>query len=662
VNLDYLQMKNFRQYQDARIEFSQSPTRNFTIIQGVMGAGKTNILNAVTWCLFGDEKHIDKKYKGLPIVNTSALSKCEGKVCEVKVELQIIQSDGKRIRVTRCENWREQNSNLSKISMQHDFSIMRETGRDWVGPIYGDDAQYIVDSLIPPSIEEYFFFDGERMNDYFRENTGKDIKSAVFKISQLELCESLISHLSARRSEYLRLSRGLSSKANDIKMIVETLEKSQESDKERLKELLRDQAEAQRIEKEYSDKLRNSSLERIESLEERRVGLEDDLERIADDIEELEKEKVQFLHKNMPIIFAFDALTKTKSLIEGRKEAGMIPPPVKTVFIDSLLKKGKCICGSDITAKDELSCTRRKRVEAFLRQSELSEMSNDLINCNVQIQAMIDQVKVFPDTSVQLGKRLRELQTLKDTKNTDVEKIKVEISQSNAENIKEWGKERDKYNEKKIKIGNEAAILNSTIGRRDNIIRARTSEFTRELKKEARHNSLVSLMTFCEEGIHAAQEVRDAIMKNVKDEICKKTSEQFLSLIWKKGTYNGVVIDDDYNISVPHVSGREGLGTLSAGERQVCALSFMAALNSVSGFDVPIIIDTPLARISNEPTRSIAENLPNYLPNKQVSLLVTDKEYTPEVKETLSKVVGKTYIINFIEKDYGGLSELVFQS
>jgi DNA sulfur modification protein DndD len=662
MDIDYLQMKNFRQYQNARIEFSRSSTRHFTIIQGVMGAGKTNILNAVTWCLFGSELHIDKKYKGLPIVNTSALSECEGKVCEVQVEMQFVQSDGKRIRITRSEHFREQNGSLSNQSSQHDFSIMRETGRDWVGPIYGEDAQYIVDSLIPPSIEEYFFFDGERMNDYFKENTGKDIKGAVFKISQLELCESLITHLAARKSEYLRIARGLSSKANDIREIVNTLEASQESDKGHLKKLQTDFSEAEKLEREYSEKLRNSSLERIQSIEDRRLSLEEDLERIADEIEDIERDKVQFLHKNMPIIFAYEALRKTKALIEGRKEAGMIPPPVKTVFIDSLLKKGKCICGSDITAKDELSSTRRKRVEAFLKQSELSELSNDLINCNIQIQEMIGQLQGFPERTLQLGKKIRELQTLKDAKNTEIEKIANEIAQSNSENIREWAKERDKYTKKKSDLGGDIAILNNTMERRGNIIRARTSEFTRELKKESKHNSLVQLMDFCDEGMRAAEEVRDTIMKNVKDEICQKTSEQFLSLIWKKGTYKGVEIDDNYNISVPHVSGRDGLGTLSAGERQVCALSFMAALNSVSGFGVLVIIDTPLARISNEPTKSIAENLPNYLPGKQVTLLVTDKEFTPEVKETLSKVVGKTYLINFIEKGYGGLSEVVFQS
>jgi len=661
MDIDYLRMKNFRQYRDAKIEFARSPSRNFTIIEGVMGAGKTNILNALTWCLFGKELHISKKYAGLPTVNTTALSEDDQDTPEVVVEVQFIQSDGKKIRVTRTGHFKEEKESIKSIVSAHDLCIMRETGREWVGPIYGDDAQYIIDSLIPPSIEEYFFFDGERMDDYFKQNTGKDIREAVFKISQLQLCESMIDHLAARKTEYLRQARGLSPKAQERKEMIETLERSQNSDKARLEELQTKFAEAERLEQEFSEKLRGSSLERIQSLEEHRVSLEKDLDRIRDEIEDYESSRVKLLHRYMPTILSYDALLKTKNLIEGRKEAGMIPPPVKTVFIDSLLKKGKCICGSDITAKDEYSSARRKKVEAFLKQSELSEMSNDLIDCNVHIQEMIDQVLAFPDEIIDLGRRLKEAQTIKDEKNEDLTKISMEIAQSNSENIKLWGKERDKYTKEKTNFSVEIGVLQKQMERRGNLVRAHTSEFNRELRKEKKHDSLRRLMDFCEEGVKAAQNIRDSIMRNVKEEVAKKTSQQFLALIWKKETYEGVNIDDNYNISVPHVSGREALGTLSAGERQVCALSFMSALNSVSGFDVPIVIDTPLARISTGPTKSIAENLPSYLPGKQVTLLVTDKEYTSDVRDALSKVVGKTYMINFIEKGYGGLAEVELQ-
>ena len=76
----------------------------------------------------------------------------------------------------------------------------------------------------------------------------------------------------------------------------------------------------------------------------------------------------------------------------------------------------------------------------------------------------------------------------------------------------------------------------------------------------------------------------------------------------------------------------------------------MAALNNVSGFDIPIIIDTPLGRISKEPKKNIAKNLPNYLKNKQVVLLVTEEEYTQDVRDALIGKVGNEYRIYFDEK------------
>jgi len=361
----------------------------------------------------------------------------------------------------------------------------------------------------------------------------------------------------------------------------------------------------------------------------------------------------------MPVIFCYEPLLKTKSLIEGRRESGLIPPLYQKIFIENLLKKGKCICDSDITEKDEYSSARRKRVKTYLEVDQLSHKSSQLIETNIIIQKMMDSVVSFSEEIVGLSKKLKKVHESREEKDKKLKRISQEISQSNVENIRSWETQREKYAREKEQLVGEIAKKRHQIERRGNIIRACTSKLKKELKKEERHASLLHVLGFCDEGIKSAQEVKDAIMKKVKEEIEKRTSQQFLSLIWKKDTYKGVCIDADYNISVPHVSGREGLGTLSAGERQVCALSFMAALNSVSGFEVPIIIDTPLARISTEPSRNIARKLPDYLQGKQVVLLVTEKEYSSEVKEELRRCVGKAYIINVSERERGNLAEVV---
>lgn len=659
MEIDYVHMKNFRQYLDVKIDFARSRPKNFTIIQGANGAGKTNLLNAITWCLFGDEYHIDSKYKGLPIVNTTAIEESKGEPIKVMVEIQFVQSNGKRIRIIREACFKEVGGKLSEVFLPHPPPcLMRQTERDWDGPTYGSDAQFFINNLIPPSVEEYFFFDGERMDHYFREKTGKDIRGAVFQISQLELFETLIEHLTRRKNEFLKMTRGLSSKAEETRDMIDVQTRSFDVDKEQLEELMKKKDEAELLEREFSEKLKSSSLEHIKHLEEQRVTLENDLSRAQDEIEDIEGTKLRLLHRCMPIILTHNALLKTKILIDGRREAGLIPPLYQAIFIKNLLKKGKCLCGSDITEKDEYSTSRRKKVEAYLEESELSDMSNELIESNIRIQEMIESVVSFPEEVVSIGKKLKKFQEVKTEKNEALGKISQEIKQSNVENIKHWEEQKQKYAQEKDQLKVQIALKQNQIERRQNMIRAYNSELKQELKKEAKHNSLLKLLAFCDEGVKCADEVKETIMKKTKEDVEKRACEQFLALIWKKETYKGLVIDDDYNISVPHISGREGLGTLSAGERQVCALSFMAALNSVSGFEVPIIIDTPLARISSEPRRNIAKNLPNYLEGTQVALLVTEEEYTPEVEKALSEKVGKAYIINFLEKGIGKMAEV----
>jgi len=472
------------------------------------------------------------------------------------------------------------------------------------------------------------------------------------------LFEKLIDHLTRRRNDSLKKARDLGDEAESIRQMIELQTRSLGSDKDILEELKAKKIEAEQNERIYSDKLKGSSLERIQVLEERRVDLEDEISRIQDEIEEIERERLQTLHKYMPMIFSHNALLKTEKLIDGRRESGLIPPLYQTIFIENLLRKGKCICGSDITGKDEFSFGRRKKVEAYLEIGKLSDMSDGLVEINIRVKEMLENMKNFPKTEINLSKRLLSLQEAKLERNEKIKKISQEIEQSNVENIRLWEKERQKYSREVDQLKIKIALQEKQVEKRNNIIRANNIKLNQELKKRKKHGQLLKKLAFCDEGIMCADETRDSIMKKVKQEIETRTSQQFLDLIWKKNTYEGVKIGDDYNISVPHVSGREALGTLSAGERQVCALSFMAALNSVSGFEVPLMIDTPLARISREPRKNIAMNLPNYLEGTQVTLLVTEEEYTSEVRNQLSKRVSRTYVIDFLEKERGGLAEV----
>ena len=69
MRIEKLILKNYRQFRDSKIIFPQRSEADLHIIIGVMGTGKTNILNAINWCLYGDEPHLSKDSNQLPVLN-----------------------------------------------------------------------------------------------------------------------------------------------------------------------------------------------------------------------------------------------------------------------------------------------------------------------------------------------------------------------------------------------------------------------------------------------------------------------------------------------------------------------------------------------------------------------------------------------------------------
>ncbi len=53
-----LEIKNYRQYEHLELDFDDD--KNIYAFLARNHAGKTNIINAISWCLYGDEPFKDK--------------------------------------------------------------------------------------------------------------------------------------------------------------------------------------------------------------------------------------------------------------------------------------------------------------------------------------------------------------------------------------------------------------------------------------------------------------------------------------------------------------------------------------------------------------------------------------------------------------------------
>lgn len=664
MKFENISLKNYRQYRDAKISFPPIEEGTFVIIEGANGAGKTNFLNAITWCLYGTEIHLDEDYKGLPIVNTSTIGELEeGEQCKVEVEIQMEGESGEKVVVKRSAKFRKTESErVEKVRTSNadrsdgfSFEILRlkPGDTDWVAV---RNPELVLQRIIPESIKEYFFFDGERLNEYFRSSNEDIVRKEVKKISQLDLLEKSIKHLDRRRDKFLKKSEDLSPEVEQLREERESLKNELETSNKNLEELNEKRREFQRKEKEYREKIKSSSVENVGQLEERREKLEQRLEDLQQEEEKVREDKKEYLLSIAPGMLSQEAVKIALEKINEREEAGDIPPDFKKNFLERLLDEGKCICGSDLNENAELRRTLRARLE---ETDDISDISEEVMRESANLNSILEKLRKFEKNRKEINTQLKEIEKERKKKSRDVREIEEQIKGVNAEKVQRWEAKAEDFSQKKRNIDEEIGKVKEWINNKKDKLDDIETEIDKKLSEKEEHKELKNIISFCKESLSVLEETKNEIMEENRREVEKKTENQFFELIWNPETFTDVSIDENYNISVTHKSGFEAIGTLSAGQRQALALSFLSALNESSGFNVPIVIDTPLGRISSEPRENIAENLPNYLEGKQVTMLVTDEEYTEKVRNRLTPRVGKEYKIDFTGLAEGGVAELV---
>jgi len=645
VEIRSLTLENYRQYEgENKIKLHTQENKNVNIIQGQNGAGKSNILNAITLCLYGKESHLDEskdnELESYPYVNRKALDEVgENETAEGRIEITLGDNEPEYI---FSRNFKTVKLNGSSFSSQHgELQLKEKRGGDWKSV---EHVSTRLNQILPVHVHQYFLFDGERLDEFFGEGYTERVKNGLLDVSHIELLERGIDHLESCESGFEKELSEVGDAAERKRKEYEKAKKKIEDLNEELQQTETNIDETKGNIDEIDEKLQDSADPDVRNKQQKREYLTERLEDIRDDIQGVRKEAGREIVKAGPSLYAVQSLEYTVSELRKLSEQGKLPPKIQDTFIEELLEKGECICGEDLTED------HRKHLTSL--QEEMSTVVENNLEGKMAIPGLLRDAHEDAETLIDKRQKLAELEDKERQTNKELNEISEELKAHDIPDdvdVQELEKQRTEYETQLEELQEQKGKLEVRIEQAEADRDEKKKAFNKEVSKEEKNAEVLKKIQFIESSREELESMKNDIVSSVREEIETKMDEYFNEIIWKNEDYT-VILTDEYQVRVEGPRNDNKIGSLSAGERQVLAFSFLAALTSVSGFNAPLVIDTPLGRISSTPKRRLAQNLPEYIDDTQMTFLMTDEEYTDEVRLNMKPHVSNEYKLEFSDE------------
>jgi len=635
--------KDYRQYNgEFSLDLEASEDGHINVIEGQNGAGKSNLLNAITLCFYDEESHIDNSdLEADPLVNLQRLDELQpGETATGHVRVTLGHEKPDFIFTREFTTAKQPDGSYSEST--GDLQLKQRIGED-MREI--DNANSQLNQILPTGVHEYFLFDGEQLDEFFEDGYAERVKEGILDVSHIELLNESLSHLESVQSRIEKQSAEFEGNVSEA-------ESEHSEEKEKLKELNSERETAQqnlegaRERRDELDKdLRESSQDDVREKQLERERLRERLEETQSDLKEAKQEAGSKLTEAGITVYNIDALKSGLDRLEELEQKGELPPKIQEWFIDRLLERGNCICGEDLDNQ-----TRRENLQHL--QQEVADIEEGNIDGKIRIPDLLNNADAQVDDLLSKRNQVEDYRSERNSIQSDIDDISAALQKKDtidAEDAAALEKQREEVNDRIEELSRRIGQLDNEIEDQQMVVEDKKAAWEAEMEKEDQHQALLRRVQFVEKARERVEEIRSNILERVRRETEDRLEEYFNELIWKDERYE-IYLTEDYEVEVQGPTAEKKLASLSAGERQVLALAFMSALSRISGFSAPIVIDTPLGRISSKPRKRIAAQLPGYLEGRQVTLMMTDEEYTDDVAAQLNSHIANEYKLQYSDE------------
>lgn len=640
--LDQVTLHDFGVYAGVqRIDLTPpGPNRPVVLFGGLNGAGKTTLMDALQLCLLGSAARCagreDEGYRAF-------LSRCVhrrsrwGQASVGVVFRRMENGEEARYRVAR--SWKKTGGDVRET-----LEVTRNKRPD---KALAENWPRLAEGILPANIAHLFFFDGEKVESYASPDGARElVATGIRNLLGMDAVERLQKDLrvlerrrqsAATPAPELEKIRG---KEKELAELRESIRRLTENKAElRTRKLDPARRNLEKLEAEYRAR-GGEARDRRESIHRRATKAEAELSASDSRMTEL-------ADGLLPLALIADSLrdvsersraeritarARTATAALRERDAAMIQAVRQIPNSSEVVRTLEDFCGADLEkwerlAKREtplnLSASAEAGLESFLRGglSRLLERSRELLRERGELEeeaeaARMEKAAIPPDDSIAA------LAAKRDALRSDISRMEVEIGEM------EGTLERLRQAERKCESEVDALWAENAeaeLSRKDIARYVRRSRLARD----------------------TLAEFQSAVLRRQIGRVERLALESYQALLRKEALVSDLRIHpDSFDITLRNgASDAISPEELSAGERQLLAISLLWGMAKASGRALPVAIDTPMGRLDSTHRERLVER---YFPlvSHQALLFSTDEEIAGDYLRRLRPHIGRSYRLN----------------
>ena len=647
--LHRLTLKNFGLFSGEQT-FNLTPRTKYNkrrpviLIGGKNGTGKTTILEAVRLCLYGPRSlgnRVSRKeyheYLASTIHHSQAtLIQSEG--ASIALEFEYAHSGEKNYyHVER--RWVSPQSTKKPIG----DSLIIHKDNEPLSDFEAEHWQDFLNELIPIGLSQLFFFDGEKI-----QGLAEDASSPVFLADSIKslLGVDLVERLQSDLKIYLNRSKVKEPDSGQIAEDINSTEKKFRDLEAELNRGVEKKAglEAQIVEIESQIDLQEDKIAKEGgSYANQREKLKIQQARLSQRISDLEKRLRNACAELFPFAIAASLCEKLRAQLIKEAEIGQRDSAYRA--LEDLIKQWE-------------RSEPRENWEAIANRLKQRLNSHELLNNSKRVHSL------SPSESQQLltllnsclttaPNQFRALSRQLEESNRQLQRVEIDLGRIPSDEVLEPLTQRlatlnQRLGALQKELQSESANIQS-LAYRVNAIERRLDqlhESQREGQTDLRRAQLVSDVKL------VLEKYSSHLTKAKVEALTYAVVETFGILCRKHSLVSRIDVNPQTFVTTLYDQQNRPIAKdeLSAGEKQIYAISLLWGLAKTSGRPLPMIIDTPLGRLDSDHRHRMIEH---YFPNAshQVVVLSTDTELDKQNFEILSPDVSHAYhlVYNQIE-------------